>query len=183
MRRKASSLLVLLLTATFLYNVIGFHLLFTLQKEHSWVVSMQNIPDSAFRVIKLNATLYTFTEDTEMEYVNENMTINNKVYHIFKRKIQDNIISLYYLPNKQQSTTDINLKKIVDSDHADNAPLSKKSTEKLFKTFLKNYVHHNADAVTFWDGARQFTLKFDFYPQGILHSGYLSRADSPPDLV
>ena len=103
MRRKASSLLVLLLTATFLYNVIGFHLLFTLQKEHSWVVSMQNIPDSAFRVIKLNATLYTFTEDTEMEYVNENMTINNKVYHIFKRKIQDNIISLYYLPNKKST--------------------------------------------------------------------------------
>lgn len=183
MKRKASTLLLLIITTTFLYNVVGFHLLFTLEKEHSWVVAMQNIPDSEFKVIKINATLYSFTEDAEMEYVNENMTVNNKVYHIFKRKIQDNIISLYYLPNKQQSATDINLKKLVDNDETDNAPLSKKPMEKLFKSLLKNYVHHNSDAFIFWDGAKQFTLKFDFHPQGILHSGYLSRADSPPDLV
>jgi hypothetical protein len=183
MKRKASTLLLLIMTTTFLYNVVGFHLLFTLQKEHSWVVAMQNIPDSEFKVIKINATLYSFTEDTEMEYVNENMTINNKVYHIFKRNIQDNVISLYYLPNKQQSTVDINLKKLVDNDTLENAPLSKKPMEKLFKVLIKNYVHHNSDAFTFLDEAKQYTLKFNFHPQGILHSGYLSLADSPPDLV
>lgn len=183
MRRKASTLLLLILTTTFLYNVVGVHLLFTLEKEHSWVVAMQNIPDSEFKVIKLNATLYTFTEDTEMEYVNENMTINNKVYHIFKRKIQDNIISLYYLPNKQQSTTDINLKKLVDNDAPDNAPLSKKPMEKLFKLVIKDYAQHNSSAFLFVYKSKECHLKFDLYSQGILHSGYLSRADSPPDLV
>jgi len=183
MKRKASTLLLLILTTTFLYNVVGFHLLFTLQKEHSWVVKMQNIPDSEFKVIKLNATLYSFTEDTEMEYVNEDMSINNNVYHVFKRKIQDNIISLYYLPNKQQSTTDINLKKLVDNDTFENAPLSKKPMEKLFKSLLKNYVPHHSDAFIFWNESKQYTLKFDFHFPGILHSGYLSRADSPPDFV
>ena len=183
MKRKASTLLLIILTTTFLYNVVGFHLLFTLEKEHSWVIAMQNIPDSEFKVIKINATLYSFTEDTEMEYVNENMTVNNKVYHIFKRKIQDNIISLYYLPNKQQSVTDINLKKLVENDQTDNVPLSKKPMEKLLKSLLKNYVPHHSDAFIFWEGAKQFTLKIDFHPQGILHSGYLSRPDSPPDLV
>ena len=183
MKRKASTLLLLILTTTFLYNVVGIHLLFTLEKEHSWVVAMQNIPDSEFKVIKINATLYSFTEDTEMEYVNENMTVNNKVYHIFKRKTQDNIISLYYLPNKQQSATDINLKKLVDNDETDNAPLSKKPLEKLFKTLLKNYVPHHSEAFVLWDGAKQFTLKFDFHQQGILHPGYLFITDSPPDLV
>jgi hypothetical protein len=133
MKRKASTLLLLILTSIFLYNVVGLHLLFTLEKEHSWVVAMQNIPDSEFKVIKINATLYSFTEDTEMEYVNENMIINNKVYHIFKRKIQDNIISLYYLPNKQQSTTDINLKKLVGNDEADNVPFSKKTNREIIK--------------------------------------------------
>jgi hypothetical protein len=183
MKRKASTLLLLIITTTFLYNVIGVHLLFTLEKEHSWVVAMQNIPDSEFKVIKLNATLYSFTDDTEMEYVNENMTINNKVYHIFKRRIQDNIISLYYLPNKQQSATDINLKKIVANDEPDDAPLSKKPMEKLFKSFLKNYVQHKSDSFVFLGKSKKIILKFDFHPQGILHSGYLSRADSPPDLV
>lgn len=183
MRRKASSLLLLIVTTTFLYNVIGFHLLFTLQKEHLWVVAMQNIPDSEFKVIKLNATLYTFTDDTEMEYVNENMTINNKVYHIFKRKIQDNIISLYYLPNNQQSTTDINLIKLVDNDDIEKAPLSKKPVEKLFKADQKIYVQYFSDIFIFLDESKAANLKFDFYPKGILHSGYLSRSDSPPDLV
>ncbi|WP_395051186.1 hypothetical protein [Flavobacterium sp.] len=183
MIRKASTLLLLILTTTFLYNVIGVHLLFSLEKEHSWVVAMQNIPDSEFKVIKINATLYTFTEDTEMEYVNENMTINNKVFHIFKRKIQDNIISLYYLPNKQQSTTDINLKKLVDNDAPDNAPLSKKPMEKSFKSVIKDYTQHSSNAFVFVYKSKECSLKFDFYSQGILHAGYLSRADSPPDLV
>lgn len=183
MKRKASTLLLLIIATTFLYNVVGFHLLFTLQKENSWVVAMQNIPDSEFKVIKLNATLYSFAEDSKMEFVNEDMTINNKVYHIFKRKIQDNIISLYYLPNKQQSTTDINLKKIVDNDSFGNAPLTKKTMEKLFKSLQKNYFSHNSDTFFFCDNAKKYTLKFDFYPQANLHSGYLSLADSPPDLV
>ncbi|MBF2708848.1 hypothetical protein [Flavobacterium soyangense] len=183
MKRKASTLLLLILTTTFLYNVIGVHLLFSLEKEHSWVVAMQNIPDSEFKVIKLNATLYSFAEDTEMEYVNENMSINNKVYHIFKRKIQDNIISLYYLPIKQQSATDINLKKLVDNDSFENAPLSKKPIEKFFKSVIKNYVQHNSSTFVFDYKSKEYTLKFDFHPQGILNSGYLSLADSPPDLV
>lgn len=183
MKRKASSLLLLIVTTTFLYNVIGFHLLFALQKEQSWVVAMQNIPDSEFKVIQLNATLYAFTEDTEMEYVNENMTINNKVYHVFKRKIHDNIINLYYLPNTQQSATDINLKKLVDNDAIEKAPLSKKQIEKLFKSFVQNFVQHNSNAFVLLDASGKCSIKFDFYRQGILHSGYLSRADSPPDFV
>ncbi len=171
------------MTTTFLYNVVGFHLLFTLKKEYSWVVAMQNIPDSEFKVIKLNATLYSFTEDTEMEYIDENMTINNRVYHIFKRKIQDNIISLYYLPNKQQSLIDINLKKIMDNEDFANTPLSKKAIEKLFKSEIKNYVQHKSNPFVFLSKSKKITLKFDCYLQGILHSGYLSLTDSPPDLV
>ena len=183
MRRKASTLLLLILTTTFLYNVIGVHLLLTLHQENAWVVAMQNSPDSQFKVIKLNATLYSFIDDTEMEYVNENMTIHNKVYHIFKRKIQDNIISLYYLPNKQQSTTDINLKKLVNNDTSDSNPLSKKAMEDLFKSIIKQYVQHTSSAFDFLDYSQKGTSKFDFYSQGNLHSGYLSRADSPPDLI
>jgi hypothetical protein len=118
-----------------------------------------------------------------MEYVNENMNINNKVFHIFKRKIQDNVISLYYLPNKQQTTTDINLKKLVDNDAPDNAPLGKKPMEKLFKLVIKDYTQQSANAFVFVYKSKESPLKYDFYSQGILHSGYLSRADSPPDLV
>jgi hypothetical protein len=183
MKRKASSLLLLILTTTFLYNVVGIHLLLTLQKEQAWVAVMQKIPDSEFKVIKMNATLYSFAEDTEMEYVNENVTINNKTYHVFKKKIQDNIISLYYLPVEKQSLSDINLKKLIDSDTSENAPLSKKSVEKIVKAFTKNYVQNDSNTFSFLNLANTNKLQSDFHPDGILHSGYLTRDDSPPDTV
>ncbi len=183
MKRKSSTLLLLILTTTFLYNVVGLHLLLTLQKEQAWVAVMQKIPDSEFKVLKMDATLYSFTEDTEMEYVNENVTINNKTYHVFKKKIQDNIVSLYYLPNKQESSSDINLKKILDNDTSDNAPLSKKSVEKIFKSFTKNYVQINTNTFSFLDEFNSYKPQSDFHPQGLLHSGYLTREDSPPDTV
>jgi hypothetical protein len=183
MKRKASTLLLLILTTTFLYNVVGLHLLLKLQKEQSWVAVMQKIPDSEFKVIKMNATLYSFAEDVQMEYVNENVTINNKTYHVFKRKIQDNIISLYYLPNKQESSTDINLKKLVDNETSENAPLSKKSVEKIFKSFTKNYVQIESNSFSFFNVSNSYVLHNDFHPHGSLHSGYLTRDDSPPDTV
>ncbi len=183
MKRKASTLLLLILTTTFLYNVVGIHLLLKLQKEQAWVSVMQKIPDSEFKVIKMNASLYSFTEDTEMEYVNENVTINNKTYHVFKKKIQDNSICLYYLPLEKQSSLDINLKKLVDNDTSENVPLSKKSVEKIFKAFTKNYVQTNATLYSFLDTANTYLLQSDIHPHGILHSGYLTRDDSPPDTV
>ncbi len=183
MKRKASTLLLLLLTTTFLYNVVGIHLLLSLQKEQAWISVMQKIPDSEFKVIKMNATLYSFAEDVEMEYVNENVTINTKTYHVFKRKIQDNIISLYYLPNKQDSSTDINLKKLVDNDTFENAPLSKRSVEKIFKSFTKNYVQINTSTFRLLNVFNSYILQNDFHPHGILHSGYLTRDDSPPDMA
>jgi hypothetical protein len=33
---------------------------------------------------RTNASLYSFVPDTEFEYVNENVVIDNKSYHIFK---------------------------------------------------------------------------------------------------
>ena len=183
MKRKATTLLLLILTATFLYNVAGIHLLFSLQKEQAWVSVMQKIPDSEFKVIKLNASVYSFIEDSEIEYINENVSINNKSYHIFKRKIQDNIIYLYYLPNKQLSSTDINLKKLVDNNTFDNAPLSKKAVEKIFKSFTKNYVQIKTTTFSFLNTTNTYLLQSNFHPHGFIHSGFLTRDDSPPDTV
>lgn len=183
MKRKASLLLLLIVTTTFVYNVVGIHLLFTLQKEQAWVSVMQKIPDAEFKVIKMNATLYSFTDDTEMEYVNENVTINNKTYHVFKRKIQDNIISLYYLPIKKQFSSDLNLKKLVDTDASESTPLNKKSGEKIFKSFTKNYVQLHSNSFMFLEISNSFVLHSDFHPHGIQHPGYLTRDDSPPDMA
>lgn len=183
MKKIASALLLLVITSTFLYNVIGCHLLFSLEKEHKWVAAMQNIPKSEFKVLKLNASIYSFVEDSEMEYVNENVTINNVVYHVFKKETKDNIITLYYLPNKQQNSTDILLKKLVDNDLFENSALNKKPLEKIFKSFQKDYISLNPNNFNFALSGNTCKLVNESFLMQKLHAGYLMALFSPPKVV
>jgi len=179
MKKKACILLIITLTIALFYNVIGYYLIYAFEKEQSWVATMQEIPDSDFKVIKLNATLYSFIDDTELEYVNENFTLKNKTYHIFKKQIKDNVLSLYYLPN-QQSNSYASLNKLVQGDFLENAPLSKNPLEKLIKTFSKDYLSQNNNYFKTSFDANTLRLKTDLHPNGILQSGYLPQLFSPP---
>jgi hypothetical protein len=67
--------------------------MFSYQKEQAWVSAMKN-PDSEFKV-NPNATLYSFIEDTDFEYVNENV-IENKSYHIFKGSTTISLVCITY---------------------------------------------------------------------------------------
>ena len=87
--------------------------MFAYQEEQAWVKMMANEPDSNYNVIHLNASLYSFIEDTDFEYVNENITIENKSYHIFKKRIKNNILSLYYLRNKHNEVISNEAKNII----------------------------------------------------------------------
>jgi hypothetical protein len=70
--------------------------LLSYQEEQAWVSSMEKKPDPEFQVIKLNATLYPFIEDTDFEYVDEDVVIN--IVIIFSRKnSKQHTKSSYYL--------------------------------------------------------------------------------------
>ncbi len=139
MKKTASLLLIITLVTSLFYNAVDYYVMMSYQKEQSWIQAMQNAPDSEFKVIKLNATLYTFIEDSEMEQVNENIVINNKVYHIFKKSIKDNIINLYYLGQENQNAIDVSLQNLADS----GSDSSQSPIQKLIKNFAKDYVVSN----------------------------------------
>ena len=179
MKKIAFALLTLLLTATFLYNVIGYQLMFSLKKEQKWVAEMQKIPDSKFKVLRLNATLYSFIDDTEMEIVNENFTYKNKTYHVFKKQIKGNIISLYYLPN-DHFNSEVSLKNLVENDLFENAPLSKKPLEKIVKSFVKDYLPHHNFNLEANNNPIYSCRRDDFHPNEKQQAGYLSQLFSPP---
>jgi hypothetical protein len=179
MKKIAFALLTLLLTATFLYNVIGYQLMFSLKKEQKWVAEMQKIPDSKFKVLRLNATLYSFIDDTEMEIVNENFTYKNKTYHVFKKQIKGNIISLYYLPN-DHFNSEVSIKNLVENDLFENAPLSKKPLEKIVKSFVKDYLPNHDIHLGAFNNSIYSDEKDDFHPKEKLQSGYLIKLFSPP---
>lgn len=179
MKRIAS----LFLIVTLFYNVMGYYLMFAYQEEQAWVASMEKKHDSEFQVIKLNATLYSFIEDTDFEYVNEDVVINNKSYHIFKKRIQNNILSLYYLRNSHQDAISQDLKDIVDNQLFNGSSSKESPVKKLLKSFLKDYVANSAVCVDFSPKTTVLSSESIIMPNQALDSGYISLSYSPPDFV
>ena len=157
--------------------------MFAYQEEQAWVASMEKRHDSEFQVIKLNATLYSFIEDTDFEYVNEDVVINNKSYHIFKKRIQNNILSLYYLRNSHQDAISQDLKDIVDNQLFNGSSSKESPVKKLLKSFLKDYVANSAVCVDFSPKTAVHSIETIIMPNQALDSGYISVSYSPPDFV
>ncbi|PDS25572.1 hypothetical protein [Flavobacterium branchiophilum] len=180
MKRTASILLILTLTVTLFYNAIGYYLMYAFEKEQAWVNTMQKIPNHEFNVLKLNATLYAFTDDTEMEYVNENVTVNNVTYHIFKKQIRDNILNLYYLRNHHQDNINKNLKALAD-DELFNTSHSKMPIKKLLKAFSNDYVCFEMPFVANCISKNATHTNPFICTNSKTLSGYLASCFSPPD--
>lgn len=179
MKRIAS----LFLIVSLFYNVMGYYLMFAYQEEQAWVSSMEKKHDSEFQVIKLNATLYSFIEDTDFEYVNEDVVINNKSYHIFKKRIQNNILSLYYLRNSHQDTISQDLKDIVDNQLFNGSSSKESPVKKLMKSFLQDYIPNNTVCMDFSPKTTALSSESIIVPNQALDSGYISVSYSPPDFV
>jgi hypothetical protein len=162
---------------------MGYYLMFAYQEEQAWVSSMEKKHDSEFQVIQLNATLYSFIEDTDFEYVNEDVVINNKSYHIFKKRIQNNILSLYYLRNSHQDAISQDLKDIVDNQLFNGSSSKESPVKKLLKSFLKDYVANSAVCVDFSPKTTILSIEPIITPNQALDSGYISLSYSPPDFV
>ena len=179
MKRIAS----LFLLVSLFYNALGYYLMFAYQDEQAWVSAMQKTPDSEFEVIELNATLYSFIEDTDFEYVNENVIIENKSYHIFKKRIQNNILSLYYLRNSYGDVIGKDLKDIVDNQLFDSTPSKNSPIKKLLKTFLQDYIPNTYVCVHFSPNSDVVSEKLTASLNLELNSGYLSTKYTPPEFI
>ena len=179
MKRIAS----LFLIVTLFYNVLGYYLMFAQQEEQAWVASMEKNEVSEFKVIHLNASLYSFIEDRDFEYVNENVTIHNKTYHVFKKRIQNNILSLYYLPNSHQDEVGKSLNDIVDNQLFNNSSSKNSPVKKLLKSFIKDYLTNTAICFTFSPEKEAEVTVFNKNPKESLNSGHLTLSYTPPDFV
>lgn len=157
--------------------------MFAYQEEQAWVSAMEKTPDLEFQVIQLNASLYSFVEDTDFEYVNENVIIENKSYHIFKKRIQNNILSLYYLRNSYGDVIGKNLNDIVDNQLFNSFPSKDSPVKKLLKSFLKDYIPNTIICVHFSPNADLDAEKLTASPNLKLSAGYLTSLYMPPKFV
>ncbi|WP_426484944.1 hypothetical protein [Flavobacterium sp. 2] len=175
----------LFLIVTLFYNVLGFYMMFAEQQEQVWVTAMEKTEDSNFEVIEVQIDPYAYVVDSGFEEVNEDFTIENKTYHVFKKRIVNNVLKLYCLKNSYTKVFSKDLKKIVDSQIFDTSSNKENPSKKLMKSFITDYIPNNdtidlvvtASKVFFPEKLCPYTPKRD------LLSGYFTTICPPPDMV
>ena len=180
MKRIAS----LFLIVTLFYNVLGFYITFAAQKEQVWVTAMEKSDNSNFEIIEIKINPYAYVVDSGIEEVNEDFVINNKTYHVFKKRIQNNILKLYCLKSSHNEALNKDLKKIVDSQLFDDNSNKENPGKKIMKSFIQDYIPCNP--IHFISTSIKLvsvvTLNSSLPKQNIL-SGYFTANYPPPDMV
>ncbi|HEY6144559.1 MAG TPA: hypothetical protein VIV55_14200 [Flavobacterium sp.] len=178
--KKIMSLFLIL---TLFYNVLGFYMMFAEQKEQIWVTAMEKTEESKFEVIEMNINPYAYVVDSGFEYVNDDIVINNKTYHVFKKRIQNNVLKLYCLKNSHFDLISKDLKKIVDNQLFDNNSNKENPTKKLLKSFIKDYIPNNAVAFDFNHRTISWARNTILMPKNSPVSGFVTTNYLPPDFV
>lgn len=153
------------------------------QQEHSWVNTVENTADSKFEVFEIKINPYAYIVDSGFEEVNEDIVINNNLYHVFKKRIQNNILKLYCLKNSHYDVISKDLKRIVDDQLFDNTSDKENPTKKLLKSFIKDYIPNNAVSFDFNNKTIVSVRNIIFMPQNSPISGFLTANYLPPDFV
>ncbi|SHM31199.1 hypothetical protein [Flavobacterium saccharophilum] len=180
MKRIAS----LFLIVTLFYNVLGFYIMFAEQQEQVWVTAMEKTDNSNFEIIEIKITPYAYVVDSGIEDANEDFVIHNKTYHVFKKRIQNNVLQLYCLKSAHNEALNKDLKKIVDSQLFDDNSNKENPSKKLMKSFIQDYIQGNTIVFISTSIKLVSPVTLNSYPpQKNLLSGYFTTNDPPPDMV
>lgn len=177
-------LTAILLLALLLYNAFGYHLLFAYHSEQERVSFLKNMPEDAFQVLKINLAIYTSIPDTKIEYVNEDMTVENKTYHIVKKFIKNDTLNVFYLHNHKQDELRKDLMSIIQSQTSDQSSDHDSPAKKMIKSFLKDYIPNDIDVLVNACLASNPEPKTVMpWPDEVLSSAYLSLSYPPPEIA
>lgn len=138
-------LAAILFLALLLYNAFGYYIVFAYEREQARIVSLQDLPESAFEVLKFNLAIYTSVENTDFQYVNDEVTANGKTYQIIKKRIQNDSLEVYYLHNFRQDKLHQNLNDIVDAQSICKQSKKNRPFKRFLSNFLKDYLPYNSN--------------------------------------
>lgn len=175
---------ILFLVLTFFYNVLGLYIMFADQKEQTWVTAMEKVDESKFQIIELDINPYGYIVDSGFEEVNEDVIINHTVYHVFKNRIQNNVLKLYCLKNTHKVTINKNLRNLVDDQLLDNNSNKENPTKKLLKSsFVKDYIPNDQSSYDFNSLFIFDRISFSIILKNDVLDGFYSTYYPPPNMV
>ncbi|WP_123955352.1 hypothetical protein [Flavobacterium cheongpyeongense] len=173
----------LVLILTFFYNVLGIYLVVNDQKEQSWVNAIENTTDSKFEIFEIKINPYAYIVDSGFEEVNEDVIINHIVYHVFKNRIQNNVLKLYCIKNSHKENLDTGLKRLVDSNLFGESTNKENPTKKTLKSFIKDYIDNPTIEVILNSKIADCVTSIACVPKSDLLSGHFNTNYPPPDMV
>jgi hypothetical protein len=153
------------------------------QQEQSWVNTIENTVDSKFEIFEIKINPYAYVVDSGFEEVNEDITINNIVYHVFKNRIQNNVLKLYCIKNTHKETLNKGLKKLVESELFDANTNKENPTKKILKSFITDYIDNPTIDVLLNSKIVYSAVSITSVPKSNLLSGYFNINYPPPDMV
>lgn len=159
------------------------YIVFADQKEQTWVSAMEKVDDSKFQIIKIEINPYAYIVDSGFEEVNEDIIINHTVYHVFKNRIQNNVLKLYCLKKTQQNVVNKNLRELVDNQLADANSNKENPTKKLLKSFVKDYIPNDITAYELNSKIVFGRISFSIFIKNDLSDGFYNSLYPPPNMV
>ena len=153
------------------------------QQEQSWVNTIENSVDSKFEIFEIKINPYAYVVDSGFEEVNEDVVINNIVYHVFKNRIQNNVLKLYCIKNTHKETLNKGFKKLVDSDLFDINANKENPTKKMSKCFIKDYINNQTINIILNSRIVYSASLLIYLANSKLLSGYFTTNYPPPDMV
>ena len=173
----------LFLIAVLFYNLLGFYMTVAEQQQQVWVNANEKMSESNYEVIKININPYGYIVDSGFENVSEDIEFKDNSYHVFKNRIQNNVLNLYCLRQPKKNVISNDLKKIVDCQLYDTNSNKENSGKKLIKSFSRDFISQIPFALS-TTTVIFFPVTLSMYdPQRTSLSGYLTINSPPPNIV
>jgi hypothetical protein len=136
--KKVTSILLL---ALLLFNVVGYFALFAYEQEQARHIKLQNMPESAFKLVKILASTYVHLENTDFDYPDEQFTVEGKTYNLAKKRIINDSLEIYLLNNVKQDELTAAFNDYIEQNVLTKSlPTHKTPFKVALKDFLKNCV-------------------------------------------
>lgn len=173
---------ILILVLTFFHNVLGLYIMVNEQQAQSWVSAIENTADSKFEIFEIKINPYAYIVDSGFEEVNKDIIINKTVYHVFKNRIQNNVLKLYCIKNNHKENINKNLNKIVENESFNANSNKENPTKKILKTVIKDYISNEIETYRF-SGINSETISPLSFPKKNVLDGFFSTHVPPPNVA
>jgi hypothetical protein len=151
------------------------------QKEQTWVTAMEKVDESKFQIFEFEINPYAYIVDSGFEEVNEDILINHTVYHVFKNRIQNNVLKLYCLKNTHQDIVNKDLRNVLDNLLVDNP--KENPAKKVLKTFVKDYISTDEVIYELHSQIIFDNVSFSFFLKNDLLDGFSTTHYPPPNVA